>query len=263
MVQKLKNSPLTYVLIQVTINHIGGLSQYIEEMQEAVRRDFPNFNTINIQAYEIKPNSNPTIHSITQWHFVDKRATTGILVSNDSIIIHTNQHDAFDILISRLESVLEKFNTILGISLCQRLGVRYINVIKTNLEEYLQPKLLGFYQNEHPRFKPNFLAKTESIQQTDIGFIKTQATHVSKARIKDGQNNLVPLDLLQNASYLNFDNEKQPKEEFVILDIDHYVEKQGNDFTIKNITKELKILHDGVYDVFIAAVTNKAMQDWS
>jgi uncharacterized protein (TIGR04255 family) len=256
--RKLRKSPVTYVLAQIKTSSILQLEKYIPELQEAIRPCFPIFHKIDIQTFEIKPNINPNLYSAKQWHFLNKESTTGILLDSDAITIHSTLHNTFEALIENFSDVLNKFNKILNISLCTRIGVRYINVITSNLEKYIKKELLGFHLNN----KSNFISNTETIQETQIGLIRIRSAHIGHTNIiNHNKNNLIPADLAQTAEYLSFGHHKQPTGSFVILDIDHFAEKQ-NDFDTKKIIHELSQLHEDIYNAFHSAVTNTAIQDW-
>lgn len=74
---------------------------------------------------------------------------------------------------------------------------------------------------------------------------------------------LVPVDLMQSASYLKMDAHigKASSHPYAILDIDHFAEK-NEDFNVVKITEKLKQMHKAVYEVFITAVTKEAIKAW-
>lgn len=267
MKTKLSKTPLTYVLIQIKISKIMELeSKYISKLQEEIRKDFPIFDKFDIQMIEVKPQSEASIRKSTQWHFADKDTTTGILLDNDAISIHTSKYDSFEILIEKFKKVLEKFNAVLDITLSMRLGLRYINIIHPNPNIYIKESLLGFHMVNEKGFKDIYLLKTDNTQETDNGIIKIKTAHFSNKNVVNFENStdiFVPPDLKATAQYLNFNHHQKtsPDNEYVMLDIDHYFEKSF-DFDVLEIMQKLEQLHTDIKTVFNRAVTEQALRAW-
>ena len=270
MSMQLKNSPLTYVLVQVKISQILEVENYIPKLQEMIRKDFPLFKKINIQKIEIKQNvEKPEISTFNQWHFTDKNSTTGILIDAASIIFHTTMHSSFETLIDKFKKILSDFNKQLGITLYTRLGVRYVNCINSPIEKIIKKELQGFSIDNKNFFKGTYLTKTETTQITMDGAIKIQAIHVNDknfiANLKNIEDSdvFISPDLKQVASYLSFDHHenKKPSKDYLILDIDNFSE-QKNDFKVDDILKNLEKLHEGIDIAFKNAVTDVALKEW-
>lgn len=263
MHEKLSKSPITYVLAQIRFTNIESIEKYIPELQEAIRQQFPFFKKITIQAIDFRNSQQPMVSAVNQWHFMDKDSVTGIILDGASLGIHTSRYDQFPNLQKQLEHVLVEFNKILKISLCVRLGLRYINLIQSHLSMYVQPALLGFHLEKDSHFeKKNFLIRTELTQKSKSGIIKIKSSHVGSKDITPiDQNLFVPPDMANVADYLSFDHHKKPSDEFVIIDIDHFNEKNES-FDVKEIIKNLVNLQDAVYNAFCSAVTPKALADW-
>ena len=187
--------------------------------------------------------------TITQWHFKDKTSITGVLLDSDTITIHTTKYNDFDTLINKFEGALIKFNSILNISLFERLGLRYINVIDSNFDKYVSQRLLGFSVENEKKFKKSrFLSRTETTQESTTGIIKIQSTNVgSTDLIGKSANYLVPPGLIQIADSLLFEHHKQPKNQYLLLDIDYFSNDQ-KEFDTKNITNEFAKLHEGIHE---------------
>jgi uncharacterized protein (TIGR04255 family) len=264
MHEKLSKSPITYVLAQVRFTNIESMEKYIPELQEIIRQQFPIFKKITIQAIDLRDRK---FSDIIQWHFMDENSVTGILLDGTSISIHTSKYDNFLKLQKQFDNVLTEFNKILNISLCVRLGLRYINLIESNLDKYIQPELLGFHLKDTTHFEKNkFLARTELIQKSKIGIVKIKSTHMGDNEVTDERENIfVPSDMINIADLLSFKHHKKPSKDFSIIDIDHFYEKNEKFevFDVKEIINDLTRIQDASYNAFTAAVTPRALKDWN
>jgi len=260
MHKKLNKSPLTYVLAQVRISPIEYLEKYIPQIQDSIRKEFPVFNKVETQTVTIAQSLPPQTSSAWQWHFKDKQSLTGVILNSNAITIHTSEYKGFNEFVKLLENILNKFNKTLDISLSTRIGLRYINVINSNVDQFVQKELLGFRLDNH---EDKFLSKIETVSQQKNRYIKIRATHIrSNEIIKNLYNKLVPADLGTSAEQLSFKHHKEPRDEYLLLDIDGFCEQQS-DFKNKNIKKEILKLHDNVYKAFSKAITDKAKKEWS
>ncbi len=258
--EKLKKSPLAYVLAQVKISSIENIEKYVPELQDDIRKeDFPTFNKINLQTIEINENIKPNICTATQWHFKDKESETGILLDKQAITIHTSRYQGFDAFTSTIKKVLTVFNKTLGIALSTRIALRYINVVQTNIEKYINRELLGFYN----KADKEFLSNTETIHRNEDEdkYTVIRSTHNKNFRISE-KNLLIPLDLASVANHLSFEHQKQPENDYVIIDIDNFYRKQS-EFDIQSIMKKLSALHSEIYDIFCNASTSDALKSWT
>ena len=262
MHKRLSKSPISYVLAQIRFTSIESIKKYIPEIQDKIRHDFPIFQKITIHALEMREDGQPSPSIIHQWHFMDKDSVTGILLDGKSITIHTSKYDQFDGLISKLKKALGDMNEILNISLFVRLGVRYINIVENNLDEYIKKGLLGFHLEGKSFDKNKYLVNSELTQKSSRGLIRVKSTLFGSKEIISGQPNvLIPPELFNVANYLSFVHHNQPKDKFLMLDIDHSDETKG-DFEIEKVISGLKDLQDAAYQAFHEAVTEKALKIW-
>ncbi len=258
----LTKSPLTYVLAQIKISPILEMKKYIPKLQDLIRKEFPLYNEINIQAIEVKLHADPVFTKLAQWHWSDQAKTSGVLLDSGAIMFHTSNYHSFDQLLKEFSNVLKKINKILEIGLCLRIGLRYVNFIETTPEKYLMKELLGLQLKKTNKF----VNKTETIQETDAGKIKLKTFYYSKESIEciNLKDILIPPDLSHSTNLLDFNHyKKSPKNSYAILDLDHFIEFQKNpNFNLNDIETTLKKLHDGVYEVFCKAITPEAKKDW-
>lgn len=261
---KLTKAPLTYVLAQIRISPILEMASHIPKLQESLRlkEDLPVYKPISIQVHGFKQSGQVDVQPLTQWHFADKTNTLGVLIDNSSIVVHSSRYESFASIINKIERILGKCNEELKIALYTRIGLRYINVISSAVEKTIEKSLLGFHINGHQDFHDKYFANTETVQETKRGIFKLRTIHVNNPEVQTKP--LVPPDLFYSASLLSFDHhQKKSKQEkeYVILDLDHLIDKQG-DFEIKHILEKIEKLHDGIEVVFQSAVTKDAIKEW-
>lgn len=260
MHEKLKKSPLTYVLAQIKFNDIVGVGDKIGELQETIRDDFSELKTQSINVIDLARGE----RKITNiWHFLDKTFTCGIMVSTDSIVIHTSKYISFEDMIEKAEKIFTKFNEILKIQLYTRIGLRYVNLIRGSIHRYLRDGLLGYQLPENNVFEKTYIARSETMQKTKYGNIKVNSMHISNASIMDSENIYISPDLSQGAMFLSFEHHKGkiPKQAYVMLDIDHFASSNG-DFVAKDIVNKIEELHEGVFIAFRNAITPETWEKW-
>jgi uncharacterized protein (TIGR04255 family) len=263
MTKKLTKSPLTYVLGQIKISPIIDIQRHIPVIQENLRKDFPKFNEIETLALNVQPHQKE-VRVNTQWHFYDKESSTGVLLEKDTIIFHTTNYYTFEKFAASLGKILKNLNEILNIGLYTRLGLRYINFVDENIEKFIQKLLLGFplHFDDIKESNQGF-HKTESVSKTKCdGILKLQATYTHVNQINKNDFILfVPPDLSPLAGLLTFIR-NEPKDRFFLLDIDHFILKNGVDFEVKEIIENFESLHAGISNAFLSAITSEAKTSW-
>lgn len=261
MHEKIKKSPLTYVLAQIKFSPILSMEEtHIPDLQKVIRTDFSEYKEQTIESFNL---NNKTYNKTKSWHFSDKNFTSAIVVTTDSITIHTSKYISFEDMANKLKKVLNKFNEIVKNELYLRIGLRYINFIHTNIEEALEPELLGYPLRNNDIFEDTYLARTETIQKTKNGTIKINAMHISSKDIIGDKNIYIPPELAPTADPLSFEHHKNkdPKKEYVTLDIDHFIEARG-DFTAERIIENLNNLHEGSFVAFRNAIKKETWNKW-
>lgn len=263
MHSKLSKPPVIYVLGQVRFSSIENIANYIPELQDRIRDIFPHFQKVNIQALQLREEGQQPITTVyNQWHFLDKNKQTGIILDGRSITLHTSQYNQFSTLRDHLEKTLILFNEVLKIALFTRVGLRYINFIEKNIDK-IDKGLYGFLLKDEIFPKNKFLTKTETTQASEHGIIKIQSTHVGNKDVISGIKNVfVPPDLLDNANILFFPNRNEPENDFLILDLDHFNDQQG-DFDVPEILLRTQELQEVLYLAFCNAVGPDLLKDWS
>lgn len=258
---KLFKAPVTYMLAQIKFSSIEGIASRIPELQDKIRNDFPHYQQVNIQSIQLREGQQPTAATLTQWHFMDKEKQTGIILDKQTLTIHTSLYKQFQPLLNSFEAVVKQFHEILHFSLFTRLGLRYINLIENGITK-VDTGLQGFQLKENGFDESEFITRTETTQRSQEGVLKVQATKVpDKKIIGNAQNIFVPPELVDMARLLSFSRHKSPENEFLMLDIDHFDNRQG-DFDIKEIFGRFNKLQEIIYRVFCKAVGVENLKIW-
>lgn len=260
MHETLRKSPLTYVLAEIKFSEILSMSDHIVELQKTIRDAYSEFRQQTIKTIDMDKSESKTVDI---WHFLDKTFTSGVMLSTNSVVIHTSNYVSFDDLLQRTKNILAAFNPILKNKLYLRIGLRYVNLINSSIHKCLEPGLLGNPLKNKEVFEEVYLAKSETIQKTKCGTIKVMSMHCSDKNIV-GQGALyVPPNLCQGAGFISFEHHKNkaPKKEYVMLDIDHFTDVRG-DFLTNRIAEQLEALHEGAFIAFSSVVKKEALIRW-
>ncbi len=250
----LKKSPLVLVLAQVRFSPILKMSDYVPEIQEKLRHTgYPRFRSQ--QTHEVVFGPEPHFRRGNRWVFLNKDQSEAAILANSFVVMETNKYDSFEGFSSRFGLVLGEIGDILNPMLCDRLGLRYVNLIRPQLEEntdtYLQPRLLGL--------RPNDLGIQKLLNQ----FESQALTPMGQLVIRLHQNDkgmFLPPDLAPGS--VTFDLRIPPESTITLLDIDHFSEKD-RDFERHHLIDELWSLHEYNEKAFLASVTETALERWN
>lgn len=258
----LTKSPLVYVLGQIVISPIQAIKNYIPDIQESLRKDFPGYEEISATELQLRPGSEPFFQPFTQWHFTNQSRTLGILIQHNALTIHSSKYESFAHLSDSFSEAIRKINAILEIGFYSRIGLRYVNFINQSIDKYIDEQLLGFRINPENSLEDIFFTRTETIQDTIYGTLKIQAVHAHKSSIQNEKISIPP-DLMPLAGCLNLQDCESSSPYFVLLDIDHFMRNNDSNFDQEEIFSKLENLHKEIYSTFSAAVTDAAISDWS
>lgn len=258
----LSKPPLVYVLGQITISPVQLIKNFIPEIQESLRKDFPGYEEIQAAEMQLTPGAMPVFSPFTQWHFTNQSRTLGILIQHNALTIHSSKYESFAQLSDSFSEAIKKINAILDIGFYSRIGLRYINFINQSIDKHINNQLLGFRINSSNSLEDTFFTRTETVQKTMHGTLKIQAVHADKSFIQNHEKICVPPDLMPIAGYLNLQNCESTSPYFVVLDIDHFMINNDSNFDQKEIFIKLENLHKEIYSTFRQAVTDTAISDW-
>jgi uncharacterized protein (TIGR04255 family) len=249
----LRHAPLIYVVAQVRFSAVVAIEKYVPEIQEQLRhKGFPRFLKAQVQEMALQIDAAPKFSTSDRFEFQDKDASIGIVLQSNSVAVHTNRYLNYESFEEHIKTALMAVNRVVGISLSERIGLRYVNLIRLKSNEawreYLHEGLLGL--DSASAGVENWLSNSQFIGKTEVGQLAVRCSRSSQP---------FPLDLLTNTLAYSLE---LPKDEIVTtLDFDHYIE-QITDFKVAKAISTLEQLHESLDQVFMAAVTSDALTKW-
>lgn len=250
---RLKNSPLVYVLAQVAISPILSMQDYIPPIQERLRRKgYIKYKHTPTQ--EIILGSQIQVASSDRWVFSNKDEQEAVIISPQYIVLETTKYDVFDTFVQSFKEVLLILQEITNVSLAERIGLRYVDLIKPKegktLSDYLQPGLLGISAEEFGASKS--LYRFEANALTAVGLL------ILRLFQSDNGSYLPPdIGLEGVKSTVKIDQD----ETVTVLDVDN-ISLQQRDFITDELIEALWQLHNYSDKAFKAVVTPEALEFW-
>jgi uncharacterized protein (TIGR04255 family) len=254
-------APVFYTLAQVQFNPIAQMSDYVDRLQEQLRRNgFPDFRDEYQFGLAIRrlEEAQPEFLSQKQrrWIFNNAECTEGYLLLANALVFHTTKYDTFTKFLEKTLFGLGLVHKIVELAYVERIGLRYLDAIvpmqdQDTLPQYLNASLLGLSAELGGSLKHSF---TENMAVIEDG------TLVVRALITEGKlalpPDLFPLQLQLMPRFVETNGHH------AVLDADYFVEKR-NRFEISEIEKQLKNAHAIITQAFKASVTDHARQRWS
>lgn len=252
---RLSRSPLVYVIIQVRTAAVVSLERYIPEIQESLRRSgFPKFIKSKIHEIKFQSETEPTASTFDRFEFQSRNGRTGVVLTTNAVALHTSDYQHFDEFLATFEKALLPINSVLGIEFAERVGLRYVDLVRLSdgesFDQYMTRDILGPDASTFGVVRS--LSRFEIVGRTDVGTLAFRHWQMSNG-------NFLPPDLLP--STLSHPTTLKPEEVVSLLDFDHYSESQL-DFDLDQIRTLLWRLHDNVDRGFREVVTEFALDKW-
>jgi len=196
----------------------------------------------------------PQVAQSIQWVFTDKSKKNAVVVAPDFIVLETTRYQDFETFSKSLHDVLNIVLDVTKVSLAERLGLRYIDLIRQHPEEgfrrYVNPGLVGIHEGQLPVKKS--LQRFESTSNTDLGTLIIKLAENDNGAV-------LPPDL--QSGQLTLDAIVEPGEKITLLDLDHFTQ-ETRDFIPDDSMNTMWELHDVTDRAFRAAVTKDALSEW-
>ncbi len=249
----LRHAPLIYVVAQVRFSAIVAIEKYVPEIQEKLRhKGFPRFLKGQVHEIALQLDGAPKFSATDRFEFQDKDASLGIVLQSNSVAVHTNRYSNYETFEEHIKTALMAVNRVLGISLAERVGLRYVNLIRLKSNEawreYLHEGLLGL--DPASVGVESWISNSQFLGMTAVGQLAVRCS-------RSGQP--FPPDLL--SSSLAYSLELAKEEIVTTLDFDHFIE-QSTEFKVSKAISTLEQLHESLDKVFMAAVTSDALAKW-
>ena len=251
----LSRSPLVVVVTEARFSAVMAIEKFVPDIQEQLRhKGFPRFVKNQIQEILVQQNAAPKVNVTDRFEFQNKEQSVGIVLTSNSVAVHTSRYTSFEDFEGIFATVLIVVNRVLQLSLLERVGLRYIDVVRVNqnagekLTDYLKPGLLGL-DPEKIRAK-DWIGRLEQSGRTECGKLVVKCLQ---------HNQILPPDL--SPSSLSYGMTLQQGEIVTLLDFDHFADK-SDEFETKYVVAAIGELHDALDLAFREAVTDEALIRW-
>lgn len=257
----LSKSPLVLVLSQVRFSPLMAMSSYIAAIQDRLRQSgYPLNSSVEVQEFPIgQPGARPTTRSTVRphWEFLSKDQTTSVIVNEGFVVVQTTTYDDFDAFLAQTLDAVEIVATAVGGLLIQRVGLRYVDLIRPKpgetWEQYVSTGLRGF---SSAHFAGDTAVRVhQTVARTEDGMMIVRM-------LQNRDRSILPPDLITQTLQFPKVTPVQPGELLTIIDIDHYREVGPDEFDRGNLKRLGWKLKNASYDVFMAMVTPEALETW-
>jgi uncharacterized protein (TIGR04255 family) len=250
----LLHSPLVLVIAQVRISTVLQMSEYVPQIQERLRREaFPVFRTSQTQEIVFGPDK-PVMSRRERWLFSNKEMQRTVILTPNFVALAASVYTVFDDFAETLRTVLSVVGSATQVALSERLGLRYVNVIRLaegeSFSQYLHAGLGGV--------PPSDLGANTVLQQVQIHADTGMGTLAVRLWQKD-DGTFMPPDLKDEVVKATIT--LSSKETVTVLDIDH-ISVRSRDFDADHLVEDMWQLHDGSDRAFRAIATDFARTRW-
>jgi uncharacterized protein (TIGR04255 family) len=241
--------------MQVRTAAVVSLERYVPEIQENLRRSgFPKFTKSRIHEIRFEADAEPKSSTSDRFEFQTRDGRTGVVLMANALALHTNTYQHFEDFLSTFERALGLINPVLSIEFAERLGIRYVDLVRLadgeRFDQYMTGGILGPDPSSFGMARA--LSRFEMLGPTDVGTLALRQWQMSNG-------NFLPPDLLP--STLNHPTSLAADEVVSLLDLDHYAERQF-DFELNEIKNLAWQLHDNLDRAFRGVVTEFALEKW-
>jgi len=241
------------VLTQVRFSAVMALERFVPDIQEQLRhKGFPRYTRGQMQELLVQPDSAPKFSITDRFEFQDKGGNLGIVLTPTSMAVHTNKYTRFEDFEEAVTTAIVVVNRVLNITLVERIGLRYVDLVRVGegetLSEYLVPGLLGIgAANVGVK---SWFSRFESIGATELGKLVIRCSQSDQ---------ILPPDLFPTT--LSYSVALKPQEIATLLDFDHFIES-SSDFDTRRIVALIGELHDTLDHAFRSSVTPSTLLRW-
>lgn len=254
---RLDKAPVVYVLCQIRFSPVEMMGDYVPNIQEMLRAQFPDFQREQIGGLTIAPNAQPMfVQNETRWRFETRDHRTGYILNTHQLVTHTTNYVDFDDFLEKILFGFRSIHETAKIAFIQRVGLRYVDLITASadesLEAYVHPQLMGF-RPAVPGFAPDVsqqFLRTRSAAGGNLLVKVSRARHATE----------LPADLLPTP--LSIVRRPDPERDSIFLDWDHYIEQQNLDPDPRLLADTLRGLKAPISVIFKEAITDYAIRQW-
>jgi len=152
---QLVNPPLVNALAQIKFETILNVQKndFLASFQNKIRSVYPLVKRAVNQTHTFDAMASAvSVEERMTWKFFDEKENWIVSVSPDFLAIQTKSYDSRKDFNQRLEFVLKSFSDLAQPKQCQRIGVRYVNLLTDkafdNVPTFINPKLHGIFDSD-------------------------------------------------------------------------------------------------------------------
>ncbi|MEZ9008671.1 TIGR04255 family protein [Vibrio sp. 10N.247.311.59] len=260
--KKLENHPLVCALIEVRFSSVLNLEQYIPQIQDKVRSDYPRFERDSEQAINVAQ-SGISVETTHKYVFSTKDKMSHFQLTPDRLVFMTKDYDRFEGFAERCQMLLSVITETINPALYSRLGLRFSDCIKSSTPDN-DASLMELFNTNSVFFAPELSNlglkashRTETALQVNDSMLVIRSV--------TGMTSMIAFEELMQQKYaeLKPDNEKSVR---VLLDFDHFWQDDENqkDFNVDAIVSSLHMLHETSRQAFWNITSDYARENvWS
>lgn len=235
------------------------MAKYIPEIQEQLRRrGLPRYIPGKISQFRLNPVAQKLdVEEVERWEFQNANRTEGIILATDFVALQVSQYTSFERFCALFRIGLDAIHTTATISLVERVGLRYVNLVvpksAETLAEYFPQPLLG------P--EPKAFDVDDGLFSIQFQGGSKSGTLLLRVSQQDGPAGLPP-DLMPGT--LELGKVGSVAGRCALLDVDHFTDLTNGpkEFTADMVFDLLWRLHDTTDLAFRYCVTSTALERW-
>lgn len=260
--RKLANSSLVLVLCQVRFSPLEKMDDYAPEVQDRLRRmGFPLNLSKKLREIRVGASGVET-EERHHWEFSDRAHRQSFILDKNFATYLTTGYDRFDSFFTTLADTLDVLDEVVEGFLVTRVGLRYVNVIRSHTEEhswrdFVREGLRGAMSEEFVGTSVLHVHQTQA--ETRAGRIAIRLVQNRDARLLPPDMEAIPLQLRLPDHVADVET----GELLTLLDVDHF---QSDEWTyersiLESVTWALKNISYHV--TFGDILTDHALEQWS
>lgn len=249
-----KNPPLVLTVCQVRFARVLSIGDdaFVAPFQNTVRRQFPLVERpveleFSLDMRPTDPQSSVARSNATRnWRFTDVNGTWALVLAQEFLTLETRQYSDFGRFLERLSFVLNALVKHIEPDLGLRIGLRYIDEIRTPGEDpriAIRPELLGAMAQEEV-----FSRAVRSVQEIALQYPNHEGIVLRHGYFSSGTTVQPPSPDLA------------PQGPFYLLDTDVYREFPPPDslqMDVSSICQHVEEYHQAIYRVFRWALADQ------
>lgn len=254
---RLRNAPLVHVLAEIRFSQVLSIEKYVPAIQEALRElGYPWLVEGTIQTVTVVAEAPPQVSIRPQWAFLQADKTTGVVLSEASLVLHTTQYSTLEPFLAGLQQVVAVLAQVARIDLVERIGMRYLDRIPPDedgdLAPFVVPGLAGFPMDD--------MGSLGALQTETAGRTPDGVLVVRSMLLPPGQ--IVPPDL--DPAPVVYPTAERHDAPALALDFDHYTVFETEVFLFDSelVVQHARKLHTALRRAFDVAVTPYAIERW-